>query len=543
MTTADCRKALGRALASISPFGWTGRTDPGWGERDRSDRGQSDREGPRDAEPSRPSILPKNYLVEFIAGTFGPASSGRGLTGHLESEEKVRRIDNRINLGVMAARDLEESARRKLEEIHVTRAVEFKHSIAAISDHLESSVRRDRDRPHVIREIFCLDDSAVAQHIALRMAESRFLERLATEGATIPETTFARLQSSSTASRFVDFEDRFRTELASFVPEDEVDDEGLRRPIADDKALKIVNRVCDAFAPRMFLIGHSQGGLVALRAMQLGMRRVRVKGSRGFLHSPRSGRVHRYSPIAMAIGLGAPFDGIDRSPREVGGALYAALRREDVQRVVDPILPGVGQMLHGSGFLNTVRGAFIPYDCTAISIANPEDGIVPLRGTRLPVGDFRNMHNLEVSSSNPLDVADLVPPILGHALRLGPAFLLRKLLNDHAWFEGLRHHCSFLVDLGENWDVDQGEIVRQIFAGEDGQGLFDEMMFEVNFDGLREQLMANLLYRLRRASPEERQKLAWMTPRLRHMIDEEALPFVNSLDKRAALALNYIEPQ
>ena len=31
-----------------------------------------------DPAPSRPSILPKNYLLEFVAGTFGPASSGRG---------------------------------------------------------------------------------------------------------------------------------------------------------------------------------------------------------------------------------------------------------------------------------------------------------------------------------------------------------------------------------------------------------------------------------------------------------------------------------
>jgi hypothetical protein len=69
------------------------------------------------------------------------------------------------------------------------------------------------------------------------------------------------------------------------------------------------------------------------------------------------------------------------------------------------------------------------------------------------------------------------------------------------------------------------------------------MMFEVNFDGVREQLMANLLYRLRASTPDERRNLAWMTPRLRYMIQEEALPFINSLDKRAALALNYIEPQ
>jgi hypothetical protein len=277
--------------------------------------------------------------------------------------------------------------------------------------------------------------------------------------------------------------------------------------------------------------------------MQLGMRPVRVKDKRRFLYSPRSGRVHRYSSVALAIGLGGPFDGIDRSPPEPDGGLYKALRRDDVQCLVKTWIPGVNQMLHGSAFLKTLRGAFIPFDCSAISIGNPEDGVVPLDGTRLPVGDFKNMHNLEVGSSNPFDVADLVPPRLRPALQLGPALGLRKLLNDHAWFEGLRQHCSFLVDLGENWDVDKGEIVRQIFAGESGQGVFDEMMYEVNFDGVREQLMANLLYRLRGSSQDERQHLAWMTPRLRHMIREEALPFINSLDKRAALALNYIEPQ
>ncbi|MGI9432646.1 MAG: hypothetical protein ACR2PQ_10550, partial [Myxococcota bacterium] len=332
---------------------------------------------------------------------------------------------------------------------------------------------------------------------------------------------------------------RFRTEFASFIPGHEVDDQGARRPLADDRALKIINRVFDEFAPRMFLLGHSQGGLVALRAMQLGMRRVRVKDSRRFLYSPRSGRVHHYSPVALAIGLGAPFDGIDRSLSEPDGGLYGALRRDAVQCVVNTWTPGVSQMLHGSEFLNTLRGKFIPFDCSAISVGNPEDGVVPLDGTRLPVGDFRNMHNLEVGSSKSFDVADLVPPVLRPVLQLG----LRKLLNEHVRFEGLRQHCSFLVDLGENWDVDKGEIVRQIFDGESGQSVFDEMMFEVNFDGIREQLMANLLYRLRRSDPDERRHLAWMTPRLRHMIQEEEVPFINSIDKRAGLALNYIEPQ
>ena len=206
-------------------------------------------------------------------------------------------------------------------------------------------------------------------------------------------------------------------------------------------------------------------------------------------------------------------------------------------------MPGVSQMLHGSDFLKTLRGAFIPFDCSAISIGNPEDGIVPLDGTRLPVGHFKNMHNLEVRSSGPFDVADVSPRVFRPAFDFWPALGFRKLLNDHARFEGLRHHCSFLIDLGANWDVDKGEIVRQIFAGESGQGLFDEMMYEVNFDGVREQLMANVLYRLRASKVDERQHLAWMTPRLRHIVRDEELPFINSIDKRAALALNYVEPQ
>ncbi|MCP5067037.1 MAG: hypothetical protein GY946_10770 [bacterium] len=525
MTTAPCREALDRALASI--FG-TGQNGP---------------QNARGAGPLRPSILPKNYLAEFIAGTFGPASTGRGLTDHLESEQNVRRVANRVNLGVMAAQDLEENSRRKLEEIHVTRAVKFKHAIQQVVDYLASSARRDQDRPHIIREIFYLDDSALAQHIAVRMAETRFIERLAAEAEAISEAPLARLQAASTARYFVDVEGRFRTEFASFIPDQEEDEQGVVRPIADDKALKIINRIFDEFAPRMFLIGHSQGGLVALRAMQLGMRRVRVKNSRRFLYSPRSGRVHRYSPVAMAIGLGAPFDGIDQGPDELVGGLYKLLRQPGVECFIKTWIPGVAQMLHDSVFLKTLRGAFIPFDCSAISVANPEDGIVPLAGTPRPVGDFRNMHNLEVGSSNPFDIAELVPPVLRPALEFGPACGVRKLLNDDVRFEGLRQHCSFLVDLGENWDVDKGEIVRQIFAGESGQGVFDEMMHGVNFDGVREQLMANLLYRLRRSSPDERRHLAWMTPRLRHMIHEEALPFINSIDKRAVLALNYIEPQ
>ena len=491
--------------------------------------------------PRRPSILPRNYLVEFIAGTFGPASSGLALTDHLESQEQVRRITTRTNVGVMAAQDLEESSSRKLEEVHVTRAVKFKHSIEQLVE-IESGVRRESERPHVIREAFSLDDSPAAHQIATRMAETRFLERLARKASTLPETRRAWLMKASVARRFIEWEGRFRTELASFIPDYEVDDDGIRHPMPDDKALKIINRLFDTFAPRMFLIGHSQGGLVALRAMQLGMRRVRVKDSRRFLYSPRSGRVHRYSPVAFAIGLGAPFDGIDRTPR-FGESGDEPLDAEGVPCLVQRTMPGVGQMLHGSDFLKTLRGAFIPFDCSAISIATPEDGLVPMDRTRLPTGDFVNMHNLEVASTGSFDVLGMVPEMFRPAMETRAFGPLRQLLNEDARFEGLRQHCSFLFDLGENWDVDKGEIVRRIFQHEEGASLFDEMMFQVNFDGLREQLMANVLYRLRSTPPDERQQLAWMAPRLRHMVRDEKLPFLNSVDKRAALALNYIEPQ
>ena len=141
------------------------------------------------------------------------------------------------------------------------------------------------------------------------------------------------------------------------------------------------------------------------------------------------------------------------------------------------------------------------------------------------------------------DVADIVPGPFRPAFEFWPARDIRERLNSDPQFEGLRQHCSFLVDLGVNWDVDKGEIVRQIFAGESGQGVFDEMMYQVNFDGVREQLMANLLYKLRAGDLENRKKLEWMVPRLKHMIQEEELPFLNSTDKRAVLALNYIEPQ
>ena len=518
------------------------RVSDSWCAASRADADADAAAGASTREPMRPSILPKNYLVEFIAGTFGPASSGRGLTDHLESAQSVRRVANRTNLGVMAAQDLEENSRRKLEEVNLTRAVKFKHAIAQLAEYVTLSARRERDRPHVIREAFSLDDSPTAQHIASKMAESRFLERLAEAGSEIPEGRHARLCQAAVGNRFVETEAHFRTELASFIPDHEVDAEGARQPMTDDKVLKIINRLFDTFAPRMFLIGHSQGGLVALRAMQLGMRQVRVKDKRRFLYSPRSGRVHRYSPVALAIGLGAPFDGVDKTPAELGGGVDTPLDQASVPGLVRLMMPGVSQMIHGSSFLKTLRGAFIPFDCSAISIANPKDGLVSLAGTRLPVGDFVNMHNLTVTSTGAFDVAEMAPRAFRPMMYLWPALAVRHLLNEDERFEGLRQHCSFLFDLGENWDVDKGEIVRQIFQEENGQSVFDEMMFQVNFDGMREQLMANLLYRLRASDPEDRQRLGWMAPRLRSMIDDEALPFVNSIDKRAALALNYIDP-
>ncbi len=495
------------------------------------------------ADPLRPSILPKNYLVEFIAGTFGPASSGRGLTRHLESQENVRRVVTRTNLGVMAAQDLEENSRRKLAEVHATRALKFKHTMELIADHVLSSTARPSDVPNVLRELFYLDDSPLAHQIAVRMAETRFVERLVKKAARLPDRNFAGWGATAAAQRFVALEGRFRAELASFIPVYETDRQGLRKPLGDDKTLKIVNRIFDVIAPRMFLIGHSQGGLVALRAMQLGMRRVRVQDSRRYLYSPRSGRVHRYSPVALAIGLGSPFDGIDTSPPEFNGGKAATLDAESLPDWVRYLMPGVGQMIHGSEFLDKLRGAFIPFDCMAISIANPKDGIVRHDRTRLPVGDFKNMHNLSVGSTESFDVAEMIPDVFRPVFGLWPTKQLRTLLNDDPSYEGMRQHCSFLVDLDANWDVDRGEIMRQIFSGESGQGVFDEMMYEVNFDGVREQLMANLLYKLRAGDPDRRKKLEWMTPRLRHMIEEEEMPFLNSIDKRAVLALNYIEPQ
>jgi hypothetical protein len=528
----------------VSTASWTinGAFERAWGSLSERAFGSENTQA-SEAEPLRPSILPKNYLVEFIAGTFGPASSGKGLTTHLETEENLRRVVTRTNLGVMTAQDLEATSQRKLEEVNATRAVKFKHVIEFVSDHLQRSARRTQDRPHVIREIFYLDDSPLAQHIARRMADTRFLERLASKSAAIPDCRFADLKRASTARRFATLEGRFRTELASFVPPFEVDHEGVRQPIADDKVLKIVNRIFDVFAPRMILIGHSQGGLVALRTMQLGMRRVRVDDSRRYLYSPRSGREHRYSPVALAIGLASPFDGLDKIPPEFNFEEMKDLDAESLPDYVKRFMPGVGQMLHGSAFLKTMREAFIPFDTSAISIGNPKDGFVSLEGTRLPVGDFVNMHNLKVGSTGRFDVADMAPEILRPVFGYWPTRRLREVLNDDPGYEGLRQHCSLLFDLDANWDVDKGEIMRQIFASENGQGIFDEMMLEVNFDGVREQLIANLLYKLRGLDSDDRSQLAWLVPRLQAMIQEEELPFLNSLDKRAGLALNYIEPQ
>ena len=491
----------------------------------------------------RPSILPKNFLVEFIAGTFGPASSGKGLTEHFESEENVRKVVTRTNIGVMTAQDLEWSARRKLAEVNETRAIKFKHAIEFIEEHLESSTSREADRPHVIRELLYLDDSPLAHHIAKRMAETRFIERLAEESIRIPDRPVGRLRTEETARRFALIEGRFRTELASFVPESAVDEQGEERKLGDDKTLKIINRIFDTFAPRMILIGHSQGGLVALRTLQMGMRRVRVKDARRYLYSPRSGRVHRYSPVVLAIGLGAPFDGIDESPPEFDGGVGGPLDDSTMPPWVRWAMPGVSQMLHDSDFLKTMRGAFIPFDTSAISIATPGDGLVPIDRTRLPVGDFVNMHNLEVQSTGEFDVAYMTPQSVRKTMRYWPLSLLRRTLNEDPRFEGLRAHCSFLFDLDANWDVDHGEIVQQIFAGEAGEGMFDEMMYQVNFDGLREQLMANLLYKLRSADEADRRRLGWLAPRLRVLAQHEALPFLNSIDKRASLALSYVEPQ
>ena len=177
---------------------------------------------------ARPSILPKNYLLEFVAGTFGPASSGRGLMDHLENEENVRRIVTRTNVGIMAAQDLEENSRRKLEDVQLTRAVKFKHTIERVVDHLESSVKRIEDRPHVIRELFSLDESPLAEAIATRISETHFLERLSDEAEDVPEMRLAVLRAAQTVADFDDLERRFRTELASFLPDFEVDAEGRR---------------------------------------------------------------------------------------------------------------------------------------------------------------------------------------------------------------------------------------------------------------------------------------------------------------------------
>ena len=79
--------------------------------------------------------------------------------------------------------------------------------------------------------------------------------------------------------------------------------------------------------------------------------------------------------------------------------LYDKIWDDHIVEGVKRFMPGVAQMLHGSPFIRTLRRAFIPFDCTAISIANPQDGLVPIHGTLLPVGDFENMHNVEVRST------------------------------------------------------------------------------------------------------------------------------------------------
>jgi hypothetical protein len=283
------------------------------------------------------------------------------------------------------------------------------------------------------------------------------------QGTSSPKEIQGHTNKKDSSGRLSDVLLPFRRELeeiaVSFAP----------RP-SDLVLRKTVNRVMDMLAPRVITLGHSLGGIVNILALQ-----------------------QDRHDIAMAIGLGSPFHGVNVPP-----PAFNFIGRP-VVKFLEPhlgkIVPAIPDITRGSAIIKAIQNNGIPIGTTAISVTTHGDALVPFRDALLPAHRFANMHNWPVRQSDG-SLSVMVSASLQYLFSIPGGRQIGKLLDLSLLGRSINGHLSHVQDHEQKYSVHSGELTEQIIGELAGSHRLRRQLDPRNFEGHRENILRILALRL-----------------------------------------------
>lgn len=417
--------------------------------------------GPRFGKiPNATFVIPEKQIILDVAGMGGPKSSVVPLTDYFTRKgHKAHAVQVP---GIAAARNTIPSTVWLINRIDNARIPVAQGNIATLW--LKIWGQDSKTQMAILQKELGLDSSRKATKTALAVAnllgDKSFRSAIQQLNGAYPFTDKLKPDDQRLALLLKDARERLDADLKISIP-----DVQMRQ--------KTVNHVLDRLAPRVTLVGHSLGGFVSSHAI---------------LNPDES--------VGLTIALGSPVSGTDPVPDSLGWIekMFLPRLREPlkphVRGGVGQVFPAVHQMNAGSKSVNRLQNADLPFDTTAISVANPNDGLVKPHNAQFNE-DKPGYLNIVVKPLK-ASIETLMEPFQQLALKmakLNPLVKLSQVIMHRtpAW-EGLAHHCGLVDNHNEYWPQ-QGDMLNQVLNGPQAHERMRKLLAPQNYEPVRVRLL------------------------------------------------------
>lgn len=431
-----------------------------------------------------PTRLPESNFAVLVPGLFAPECSMQEVDGFLKNRLGLTSHPTRIRTN-LTGRKFKQLAPLLKKRIDHYRAKATRKNMAALAPVLALPQDRQVD---AIRQVFGLEDSAEGTQIAgiwrnvlislyARKPDQPFIRKLFRRGG---DQQLARSIASARAG------------LSEKLP-------ARYSPLQREK---ITNRLIEQLAPRAIVIGHSMGGVAAIKTLQLGLPETHDHGNRD---------------IAMVVCLSSPVNGTPVS-------IPWADKRWRLRQVVEKLIPAIPDFDPVSEAIGKIQRSPVPGDVTVFSIANAEDDTVPLWGTHLP--NLPNIHHFEVEPK-PFKPEKLAPGFIKPVLDTRPGKRFLEYFNRKTASRGFGNHAITLL-----YNDRHMEEIRVKLLAPDRMAAY---LAPENNESFRHEVLGLLLKTIER-DPARKSAYQALEPVLQKL-SAKPLPFERDTAKLAARAL------
>lgn len=468
-------------------------------------------------------IIPPGSLVVTVPGMFGPKASVEPLKEYLAGQG--HEAHSVLVPGIGTAQLMRHSTDWLSSKIDNLRTQAAQRNLRALMRQMKGQdPQAQRD---ILRRHFGLDDSALATavvdavHHLLLDKDSRFVRNVqhlnpeAGFGHMLPKAHYERLSKVLSEAQVQLFD--------ALSPAVHADGNAVARQ--ELALVKIVNRVLDTLAPRVVLVGHSLGGVISAKT-----------------------QMDDLDDVALSISLGSPLNGTEEVPpslRMLEKLVLPPFRpayRKALRGLLGVYFPAIEQMNARSRSVKKLQQQDMPPDTSAVSVANPLDGLVTETNAR---------HNEALPGRLNITVTPREAQVEGlleewhqallKLLSLNPFLRLgHGLAKETEAYKGLSHHCGLVQHHETYWPCD-GDMLRQVFDDPaHAPERIRRLLHPQNNEAVRERVLALMADRL-----DDHPELAAVYQPLRPDLEAltgQPLPFRNSVAERAEALLARLQP-